>query len=114
MSRIHYHIRNERKLSHLTQQDIADLFDVKDTTKFSRIESGIQPLDAESMLIYHLLYDIPLYYFFKELRDELRKKFLKNAPDVVYMIEQQEKTPRTMRRREHIASVFNRYQHYDR
>lgn len=105
-------MRSERKVSHLTQQDLSLLFDVKDNTKFSRVESGLQKIDTETMLIYHLLFDIPIFHFFKDEREKIRNQFRKKAPQLLHLLDQLEPSPRIERRQNHLISLLKCYEHF--
>lgn len=88
----HNYLRWYRKRSHLTQEDLIFILEIKDKSLVSRWEQGERKPDIYTLLAYHLLFDIPIEVLFARQRHKLIKyiherislriKFLKdNRPD---------------------------------
>src|SRR5690349_16266076 len=68
----HNNLRMYRKRSQLTQTDIAFIMKLSDYANISRWEQGYRQPNIEMLLIYHLLFDIPIESLFERQKHELR------------------------------------------
>lgn len=70
----HNFLRLHRKRSRLTQSDIAFILDLADYSNISRWEQGVHKPSIEVLLVYHLLFDIPIESLFERQRKEVAVK----------------------------------------
>lgn len=72
----HNFLRLHRKRSQLTQSDIAFILDLADYSNISRWEQGVHKPSIDILLVYHLLFDIPIESLFERQRSEIAIKTL--------------------------------------
>lgn len=68
----HNYLRLFRKRSHLTQSDIAYILQLPDYANVSRWEQGHRKPNLETLITYHLLFNIPIESLFERQRHELK------------------------------------------
>lgn len=67
----HTYLRTYRKRAQLTQADLASLMDLSDYSNVSRWEAGLRRPNIEMLLVYHLLFQIPVEELFERQKLEL-------------------------------------------
>jgi transcriptional regulator with XRE-family HTH domain len=60
-----------RKQSKLTQSDISFIMDLSDVANISRWELGLRSPNVDMLIIYHLLFNIPVETLFARQKQEL-------------------------------------------
>ena len=65
-------LRIVRKRSQLTQIDIASILKISDWSNVSRWEQGQRTPNVEVLLLYHLLFDIPIESLFDRQKLQLK------------------------------------------
>lgn len=85
-------MRKYRKRTHITQFDIAFLLALDNNSSLSRYESGERIPGLEVMLTYHLLFSVPITKLFHHHREAMRQKLLRMVPQLIEMLNAQEKT----------------------
>jgi transcriptional regulator with XRE-family HTH domain len=60
-------MRMYRKRARLTQEDVAFIASMPDYANVSRIETGLRQPDVEILLVYHLLFDMPIQAYFESM-----------------------------------------------
>lgn len=73
------HIQNNylrwyRKRSQLTQADIGFILHVGDCSTISRAEKGIRAPSIEMLIVYHIMFDVPIEAIVKREKLELMKE----------------------------------------
>lgn len=72
MTITHNYLRMYRKRSRLAQADIASILRLSDYSNISRWEKGQRKPSIELLILYNVLFDIPIEALFERQRDELR------------------------------------------
>jgi len=67
----HNYLRMCRKVSHLNQSDIAFIMRLPDSSSISRWEQGQTMPHIEVLMVYHLLFDIPIESLFERQKQSL-------------------------------------------
>jgi transcriptional regulator with XRE-family HTH domain len=67
------YLRVVRKKTQLTQIDIAALLKISDFANVSRWEQGLKMPNVDALLVYHLLFDVPIESLFDKQKSELKK-----------------------------------------
>jgi transcriptional regulator with XRE-family HTH domain len=83
MKPINHHLRNYRKNSIFNQQDIAELLGTQDVIQVSQNETNTIHPQIELMLLYHILYKVPLNKFFPEQEKALIKRLQMRIPNII-------------------------------
>lgn len=65
-----------RKKSRLTQNDLASILDLGDYSNVSRWEHGQRQPSIETLLTYHLLFDLPIELLFERQKLELAESVI--------------------------------------
>lgn len=81
------YLRTYRKQSHLQLSDIAFLADTSDSSALSRYEKGERCPSLPILLLYHLLFDVPIEQLFDLQLHELKKVLVTRITDLIDMIE---------------------------
>lgn len=69
----HNYLKLVRKRSRLTQQDLSSLFALADKSHVCRWEKGFRSPRIEELLLYHLLFEVPVEFLFERQQRELRQ-----------------------------------------
>lgn len=67
----HNYLRVYRKKSRLTQGDLAYVLDLGDYSNVSRWEHGQRQPNIETLLTYHLLFNLPIEMLFERQKNEM-------------------------------------------
>lgn len=70
------YLRTYRRKAHLTQKDLAFLLDEADAAVISRCEAGSRKPTIEFLLIYHILFDVPIAMLFPNQKEEIQEVLL--------------------------------------
>lgn len=68
---MHKFLREHRKRSPLTQNDLGFLMGLDDYSNVSRWESGLRTPKPEVLVTYHVLFDVPMESLFEGRKGEL-------------------------------------------
>jgi len=68
----HNYLRMHRKRARLAQSDIAHVAALSDHSNVSRWENGTREPNIESLIVYHLLFDVPIESMFERQKQELK------------------------------------------
>ena len=72
----HNHLRMCRKQSQLNLADIAFLMQLPDNSSISRWEQGQRTLSIEALMVYHLLFDIPIETLIERQIEQMAVKLI--------------------------------------
>ncbi len=72
----YHHIKRLRRLSHLSQADIAFLLGLKGLSVLSRYEAGKRLPHARHLLMLHLVFGTPIEALYGTHKDTLREEIL--------------------------------------
>ena len=77
------YLRSYRKDTALTLKDIATLLGKRDKSYIGRIENGMRPPTIEVVMLYHLLFDVPIDEFFIPQKQDVTEKLLENTATLI-------------------------------
>lgn len=83
MKPINHQLRNYRRNSPFTQQDIAELLGNQDAIQISRHETSKIHPQIQIMLLYHILYKISFGDFFRIEKNALIKRLQIRIPNII-------------------------------
>ena len=92
------YLRTHRKNTHITQYDIAALLRVQDNSIISRCEKGTRSPSLEMILVYYLLFDIPILALFSNHVEVIKEQLLVEIPKLIRVIEDEGLTPKAQAR----------------
>lgn len=105
-----------RKKSKLTQDDVAYIFGIQKVS-ISRYEKGKRLPSLPIILLYHLIFNVPLYSLFKRMYVDYQEKVLKRTRELIELLDEDTTSPRVQERISYLQSVVNRIgclqEHYD-
>lgn len=80
-----------RKKSHLPQSVVAFLLDASNATSLSLCENGFKRANIETLLHYHLLFDVPIECLYKEKKAAIKQTLIKRLGMLIteYTLEKQ-------------------------
>ena len=95
-----------RSTAHVSVQDLAHLLAI-DGSNLSKVERGLRPLTLETVLLYHILFDVALKDFYSaESIQTLRKKYINRGNRLISNLKFMS-TPKSRNRLKYIESVVN-------
>lgn len=83
MKPINHYLRKYRKDSIFNQKDISELLGTQDIIQVSQNETSSIHSQIELMLLYHILYKVPLDNFFPEQKQALIKRLRIRIPNII-------------------------------
>jgi len=92
------YLRVYRKRSWLTQSDIAFLMKLPGYTNLSRCEKGQRTPSIEMILIYHILFNTPIEFFFQKQKLFLQEEMLSRIKQLIEDLRPHDKIPKVQRR----------------
>lgn len=94
----HHYLTISRKRSRLTQSDVSYFLNLKEPSSVSRWEAGEREVPFEVLVIYNILFDIPLEDCVKHIINTSKEAIKKRIPLLIEELSQLEPTPRINRR----------------
>jgi transcriptional regulator with XRE-family HTH domain len=101
-------LRLYRKQSQLTQSDIAFLMDLSDYSNISHWELGYKKPNIDILIIYHLLFDIPIESLFDRQKQELSESISKRIEGLLGMLKSTPEDDKVTNRIAFLTSALNR------
>jgi transcriptional regulator with XRE-family HTH domain len=108
MTILQNNLRLYRKQSKLTQSDIAYIMALADYSNISHWELGHKMPDAEILLMYHLLFDIPTESFFERQKQELKVIIRERIKQLIEQLKAGLSNAKIAMRIAFLESAFNR------
>ena len=100
-----------RKLSPLTQSDIAILLDLPDHSVICRYEKGSRPPSIETLLVYHLIFDVTIESLLKIQREAVRAEIIYLVQLLLRNLKARDKIPKIRRRITFLEEALTRLNH---
>jgi transcriptional regulator with XRE-family HTH domain len=91
----HNYLQMHRKRSYLTQKDIAFLLNLDDHTNLSRYEKGLRSPNIETLLTYHILFDISIESFFPRQKQSVYVQVVERMGLLLLKLKARDKIPKT-------------------
>lgn len=104
----HNYLRVFRKRSDLMQSDIGFLMNQPDYSNISRCEKGQRKPNIEMLLLYHLLFDVPIESLFERQKDALNEDLIIRIELLLKELKQVEQSPKVNSRIAFLASTLTR------
>jgi len=92
------YLRTHRKNTNITQYDIAVLLKLRDNSIVSRCEKGHRSPSLEMVLVYHLLFDIPIHALFPNHIGIVKEQLRAGIPLLIAQIEEQDSSAKAQSR----------------
>jgi len=106
--RFNHYLRMYRKRSQLTQSDIAFIMGLPEYTNISHWEKGRRTPNTEMILLYHLLFDVPVETLFNGQKDILSESVVERIESLITNLNQMESSPKIARRIAFLESTLKR------
>jgi transcriptional regulator with XRE-family HTH domain len=103
----HNLLRQHRKRSPLTQNDIA-FMQLSDYANVCRWEKGLRQPSIEAIIIYHLLFGFPIETLFQEQKHELGKNTAERIKSLIAELKLEKSTPKVNGRITFLESALKR------
>jgi transcriptional regulator with XRE-family HTH domain len=104
----HNDFRIARKRSHLTQTDFAFILNLYDHNTVSNWERGANRPLLESLLSYHLIFDLPIDDFFKEQKKIIAETLSNRIPLLIQQLKSEKPDFKQKLRIEFLESVLTK------
>jgi transcriptional regulator with XRE-family HTH domain len=104
----HHYLTISRKRSRLTQSDVSYFLNLKDPSSVSRWEAGEREVPFEALLIYHILFQIPIQDYISKQKKCSKEGITKRIPVLLEELKQLERTPRVQRRIDFLNNTLTR------
>lgn len=101
-------LRIVRKRSQLTQIDIAAILKISDWSNVSRWEQGHRTPNVVVLLLYHLLFDIPIESLFDRQKNELKQIIVPRIEERIHYLSTFESDSKVQSRINYLGSVLAR------
>lgn len=101
-------LRVIRKQSLLTQADIATILRISDHANVSRWEQGHKTPNVEVLLVYHLLFDIPVEALFERQKEQLKPIILPRIRERITALQGITDEPKTEGRIRSLETILAR------
>ena len=88
------YLRSSRKKTDITQSDMGFLMQLSDCSNISRCENGDRRASLDMLLVYHLLFDIPLLPLFEVRKDNLIEDLIVRVTDLLQQLRREKETPK--------------------
>lgn len=102
----HLTLMISRKRSRLTQKDISYFLNLKDPSSISRFESGERNVPLEVVLLYHILFSVPIEPHIEKQLEDIKESVKKGIPTLLDEISQSEPSTRNQRRIQHLENIL--------
>ncbi|MBS1683207.1 MAG: helix-turn-helix transcriptional regulator [Bacteroidetes bacterium] len=104
----HSYLRQHRKRSPLTQNDIAFIMHLSDFANVCRWEKGLRQPTIEAIIIYHLLFGFPIETLFETQKHELGKNTAERMKLLIAQLKVEKSTPKVKSRITFLESALTR------
>lgn len=104
----HNYLAKHRKQLHLTQSDIAFCLNLADYSSICRFEQGVRNPNLETLIIYHLLFDISIESLFDRQKQELQQGARTRIILLIEKLKSEPTSTSTARRLETLQSILTR------
>ena len=94
----HHYLTISRKRSRLTQSDVSYFLKLKEPSSVSRWEAGERDIPFEALLVYHILFNIPLKEIITHKIITIKDTLKQRIPLLINELQTLESTPRIQRR----------------
>jgi transcriptional regulator with XRE-family HTH domain len=104
----HNYLRAFRKRTDLKQSDISFLLNQPDYSSISRCEKGHRNPSIEILLLYHLLFNVPIDSLFERQKDDLNEDLIVRIDLLIKELQQLEPSRKVNGRIAFLASTLTR------
>jgi transcriptional regulator with XRE-family HTH domain len=104
----HNYLKLVRKRSSLTQSDIAALLNLSDYSNICRWERGHHSPNMDALMLYHLLFDVPIETLFDRQKSEYRATILERIRAYLLRLKALDPDPKLIRRMGYLESTLTR------
>ena len=101
-------LRLVRKRTQLTQVDIAAILRISDYANVSRWEQGQKTPNVEVLLVYHLLFNVPVESLFERQKEQLKPIILPRIRERISELRALPPDPKVEGRIRYLESVLGR------
>ena len=108
MSKDKNDLRVYRKRTDLTQSDIGFLLNLPDTVSICRYEHGERKPPMEMVLLYHLLFNVPVHSLFEVKKDNINEDVIARIGQLLEALKKQHQSQRVRGRVEFLTAALNR------
>lgn len=108
MSKDKNDLRTFRKRTDLTQSDIGFLLNQPDNASICRYEQGERKPPMEMVLLYHLLFDVPVHSLFEVQRDNINEDVIMRIGQLLDQLKKQHQSQRVRGRVEFLTAALAR------
>lgn len=102
------YLRQYRKLTDITQSDIGFLLNQPDNIKICRYEQGERKPPMDMILLYHLLFNVPVDSLFEIQKDNLNEDLIVRINSLIHELKQHEPSQRVRNRIEFLTNALTR------
>lgn len=102
------YLREYRKRTALTQADIGFLLNQPDTVSICRYEHGERKPPMEMVLLYHLLFNVPVHSLFEIQKDNLNEDVIVRIGQLLEQLKQRSPSQRVNSRIAFLTEVLTR------
>ena len=102
----HLTLMISRKRSRLTQKDISYFLNLKDPSSISRFEAGERSVPLEVILLYHILFSVPIQPHIETQLKQIKDTLRYGIPTLLDEISQSEPSTRNQRRIQHLENIL--------
>jgi transcriptional regulator with XRE-family HTH domain len=104
----HNYLRSFRKQTDITQSDIGFLMNLPDFSNISRWEKGQRKPSVEMLLLYHLLFNVPIEALFERQKTGMNDYLINRIELLIKDLNQLEQSPKVDSRIAFLASALTR------
>ena len=104
----HNFLRTFRKQTDVTQSDIGFLMNLPDYSNISRWEKGHRTPSIEMLLLYHLLFNVPIDALFERQKNGMNEYLINRIELLIKDLKQLEQSPKVDSRIAFLASALTR------
>lgn len=102
------YLRVFRKKTDITQSDIGFLLNQPDNIKICRYEQGERRPPMDMVLLYHLLFDVPVHSLFEIQRDNINEDLIVRIETLIKELKQREQSQRVKSRIAFLTGALTR------
>jgi transcriptional regulator with XRE-family HTH domain len=102
------YLRILRKQSLLTQADLAAVLKLVDQANISRWEIGMHIPGVDVLLVYHLLFEVPIESIFERQRQELVHPVVERIRERIGLLKELEPDPKLQGRIDFLSKALSR------
>lgn|GEM_PF-799894 len=108
MSNEHNYLRESRKRTDISQYDIGFLLNLPDYSNVCRWEQGQRKPTVDMILLYHLLFDVPVETLFEHQKDSMKEDLIVRLDLLIMELRQVKPTPKVNSRIAFLTSALAR------